>query len=129
MPATPFNWKVPAGRALEAALNRALALDEDTRAGLRALDGRSVALTLASPPLALQAAGEVGVALDAHAADRRRVIATEHASQEPRQLRHQPAKGAAHHPAIAGNGHHPGACTHLAHNLFRAGNRRGCRGL
>lgn len=54
MPATPFNWKVPAGRALEAALNRALALDADTRAGLRALDGRSVALTLASPPLALQ---------------------------------------------------------------------------
>ena len=54
MPATPFNWKVPAGRALEAALNRALALDEDTRAGLRALDGRSVALTLGSPPLALQ---------------------------------------------------------------------------
>ena len=54
MPATPFNWKVPAGRALEAALNRALALDEDTRASLRALDGRSVALILASPPLALR---------------------------------------------------------------------------
>lgn len=50
----PFNWKVPAGRALEAALNRALALDEDTRAGLPALDGRSVALTLDSPPLALR---------------------------------------------------------------------------
>ena len=31
---SPFNWKVPAGRALEAALNRALALDEDTRARL-----------------------------------------------------------------------------------------------
>ena len=54
MPATPFNWKVPAGRALEAALNRALALDEDTRASLRALDGRSVAVILASPPLALR---------------------------------------------------------------------------
>jgi ubiquinone biosynthesis protein UbiJ len=54
MPATPFNWKVPAGRALEAALNRALALDADTRDSLRALDGRRVALTLASPPLALE---------------------------------------------------------------------------
>lgn len=54
MPATPFNWKVPAGRALEAALNRAVALDADTRDSLHALDGRSVALTLASPPLALQ---------------------------------------------------------------------------
>ena len=50
----PFNWKQPAGRALEAALNRALALDEDTRAGLAALDGQCVALTMASPPLALQ---------------------------------------------------------------------------
>ena len=51
---SPFNWKVPAGRTLEAALNRALALDEDTRADLRALDGRSVALMLDSPPLALR---------------------------------------------------------------------------
>ena len=50
----PFNWKQPAGRALELALNRALALDEDTRAALQALDGQRVALTLASPPLALQ---------------------------------------------------------------------------
>ncbi len=55
-PSLPFNWKVPAGRALEAALNRALALDEDTRAGLAALDGRSIALTLDSPPLALRVA-------------------------------------------------------------------------
>jgi ubiquinone biosynthesis protein UbiJ len=59
MPALPFNWKVPAGRALEAALNRALALDPDTRAGLTALDGQHVALQLESksgalPPLALQ---------------------------------------------------------------------------
>jgi ubiquinone biosynthesis protein UbiJ len=46
--------KPMAGRALEAALNRALALDPDTRDGLRALDGRRVALRLASPPLALQ---------------------------------------------------------------------------
>ena len=50
----PFNWKVPAGRALEAALNRALALDGDARADLRMLDGRSVALTLDAPPLALR---------------------------------------------------------------------------
>ena len=49
-----FNWKQPAGRALELALNRALALDKDTRAALRALEGQRVALTLASPPLALQ---------------------------------------------------------------------------
>jgi ubiquinone biosynthesis protein UbiJ len=50
----PFNWKQPAGRALEMALNQALALDADTRAGLAALDGQRVALTLVSPPLALQ---------------------------------------------------------------------------
>ena len=50
----PFNWKQPAGRALEAALNRALALDEETRGALKALDDQSVAVTLTSPPLALQ---------------------------------------------------------------------------
>ena len=50
----PFNWKVPAGRALEAALDRALALDPETRAALAALDGRSVDLALESPPLALR---------------------------------------------------------------------------
>jgi len=43
-----------AGRALEVALNRALALDSDTRAGLEALNGQRIALTLESPPLALQ---------------------------------------------------------------------------
>ncbi len=43
-----------AGRALETALNRALALDSDTRDSLRTLDGRRVALRLAAPPLALQ---------------------------------------------------------------------------
>lgn len=69
-----FNWKVPAGRVLEAALDRALALDEDTRASLRPLDGRSVALTLESPPLALrvQVEGErlrVGPVGDADRAD------------------------------------------------------------
>ena len=43
-----------AGRALEAALNRALALDPETREALRPLDGRRVALHVAAPPLALQ---------------------------------------------------------------------------
>ncbi|MFS8138349.1 MAG: SCP2 domain-containing protein [Thermomonas sp.] len=51
---SPFNWKQPAGQALEAALNRALALDEDTRAALRPLDGQRVALQLSAPPLALE---------------------------------------------------------------------------
>lgn len=55
--ASPLDALKPlAGRALEAALNRALALDPDTRDGLRALDGRRVALHLAAPPLALQVA-------------------------------------------------------------------------
>jgi ubiquinone biosynthesis protein UbiJ len=52
--ASPFDWKPVAGRALEAALNRALALDPDTRAALQPLEGRSVELTLDAPPLALQ---------------------------------------------------------------------------
>lgn len=52
---SPFDALKPvAGRVLEAALNRALALDPETRDGLRALDGRSVELTLESPALALQ---------------------------------------------------------------------------
>jgi ubiquinone biosynthesis protein UbiJ len=50
----PFNWKQPAGKALEAALNRALALDPETREALAALHGQRVSLTLTSPPLALQ---------------------------------------------------------------------------
>ena len=54
MTEAPFNWKQPAGKALELALNRALALDAHTRAALRGLDGQRVALHLASPPLALQ---------------------------------------------------------------------------
>lgn len=49
-----FNWKQPAGRALEAALNRAVALDPDTQAALAPLDGQRVALRLTSPPLAMQ---------------------------------------------------------------------------
>ncbi|QDH71636.1 ubiquinone biosynthesis accessory factor UbiJ [Marilutibacter alkalisoli] len=55
MPHSPFATLKPiAGRVLEAALNRALALDDDTRQGLAALDGRRIALHLAAPPLALQ---------------------------------------------------------------------------
>ena len=53
-PSPLSRLKPVAGRALEIALNRALALDPDTRDSLRALDGRRVALRLASPPLALQ---------------------------------------------------------------------------
>lgn len=56
---SPFNWKPLAGRALEAALNRVLSLDEEARAGLRPLDGHRVAIRIepasgAQPPLALQ---------------------------------------------------------------------------
>lgn len=54
MTANPFNWKPHAGRALEAALNRALALDPDTRDGLRMLDGRRVTLALEGSDLALE---------------------------------------------------------------------------
>jgi len=54
------NWKVPAGRALEAALNRALALDPETREALSRLDGRRIALRLDQPPLALQVTVEGG---------------------------------------------------------------------
>ena len=52
---SPLDFLKPlAGRALQAALNRALALDPETRDGLRALDGRRVVLHIAAPPLAMQ---------------------------------------------------------------------------
>ena len=56
MTAFPFDWKPLAGRALEAALNRAVALDPDTRDALQPLDGRSVVLALdaADAPLAMR---------------------------------------------------------------------------
>jgi ubiquinone biosynthesis protein UbiJ len=54
MTSLPFNWKVPAGRALEAALARGLALDPETRSALSALDGRSVELALEAPAVALR---------------------------------------------------------------------------
>jgi ubiquinone biosynthesis accessory factor UbiJ len=54
MTPSPLHWKPLAGRTLEAALNRALALDPETRDGLRALDGQRIALQVEQPPLALQ---------------------------------------------------------------------------
>ena len=55
---TPFDALKPLlGRALETALNRAVALDPDPREALAALEGRYVSLALDAPPLAL----EVGV--------------------------------------------------------------------
>lgn len=54
-PPSPFAALKPiAGRALETALNRALALDADTRTALAGLHGQRIALTLASPPLSLE---------------------------------------------------------------------------
>ncbi|KAG0773576.1 hypothetical protein G6F22_014764 [Rhizopus arrhizus] len=43
-----------AGRALQIALNRALALDPDTRHALASLDGRHIDLTLEAPSLAMR---------------------------------------------------------------------------
>lgn len=54
MTATPLNWKQPVGKALEIALNRALALDTETRAALGPLHGQRVVLTLTAPPMAVQ---------------------------------------------------------------------------
>ena len=54
MTPSPLHWKPIAGRTLEAALNRALALDPDTRDQLRALDGQRIALQLDAPPLAVE---------------------------------------------------------------------------
>lgn len=75
MSATPFDLLKPfAGRALETALNRALALDPDTRAALAPLEGRRIQLTLESPPLAMEirvGGGElqVGPVSEIHEAD------------------------------------------------------------
>lgn len=55
MATSPFDSLKPlAGKALEAALNRVLALNPDTQDALNSLDGRSVVLALESPALALQ---------------------------------------------------------------------------
>ena len=48
------SLKPLAGNALQLTLNRALALDPDTRSALAALDGRHIALTLESPALAMR---------------------------------------------------------------------------
>lgn len=50
----PRPLRVLAGRAMEAALNRAVDLDPDTRARLDALDGRSIQVHLDGPALALR---------------------------------------------------------------------------
>ena len=57
---TPFDALKPlAGRALEAALNRAVALDPDTGAALAALDGRRISLALESPRVAKSVKSEL----------------------------------------------------------------------
>lgn len=54
MDLSPFDALKPlAGRALEAALNQALALDPDTSAALVPLEGRRIQLRVDSPPLAM----------------------------------------------------------------------------
>lgn len=54
-PRTPFDSLKPlAGRALEIALNRLLALDPDTQADLAKLEGRRISLALEAPALALE---------------------------------------------------------------------------
>ncbi len=55
MSPSPLDALKPlAGRALEAALNRALALDPDTRDALKPLAGRRITLAVEAPPLALE---------------------------------------------------------------------------
>ncbi|MFT3808033.1 SCP2 domain-containing protein [Arenimonas sp.] len=54
---SPFDaFKPMAGRALEIALNRVIALDPETRAALDSLDGRRIEIALESPALALSIA-------------------------------------------------------------------------
>lgn len=53
-PRSPFDALKPAaGRVLETALNRALALDPETQAALASLDGHRIDLHLEWPPLAV----------------------------------------------------------------------------
>jgi ubiquinone biosynthesis accessory factor UbiJ len=52
-PRTPNPLLQAAGRALEAVLARALALDPETAAALDPLDGRRITLQLEQPPLAM----------------------------------------------------------------------------
>lgn len=54
MDLSPFDALKPlAGRALETALNNALALDPDTQAALRPLEGRRIQVKLDAPALAM----------------------------------------------------------------------------
>lgn len=54
-PRSPLDALKPlAGRLLETALNRALALDPETRAALAPLDGQRLQVHLESPPLAME---------------------------------------------------------------------------
>ena len=54
MNTAPLSWKPLAGRALEAALNRAVSLDEETQRAVAALEGQRIAIRLESPAMALQ---------------------------------------------------------------------------
>lgn len=73
-PSTPLDALKPlAGRALEAALNRAVALDPHTAAALLALEGRRIELALESPAIAMQVRVEAG----------RLVVGPPDATQEP----------------------------------------------
>ncbi|MEL1263295.1 ubiquinone biosynthesis accessory factor UbiJ [Pseudoxanthomonas putridarboris] len=55
MDLSPFDALKPlAGRALETALNHALALDPDTQAALRPLEGRRIQLKIDAPALAME---------------------------------------------------------------------------
>lgn len=55
-PRTPNPLLSLLGRLLQAALNRALALDADTRSQLRRLDGRALSVEFRNTPLALRLA-------------------------------------------------------------------------
>lgn len=54
MNTAPLSWKPLAGRALEAALNRAVSLDEEAQRAVAALEGQRIAIRLESPAMALQ---------------------------------------------------------------------------
>lgn len=60
-PASPFDaFKPLAGRALEQALNRLVALDPDTAEALQRLGGRRIGLALEAPPVALDITVDAG---------------------------------------------------------------------
>ncbi len=59
--ASPFDALKPlAGRALEQALNRLVALDPDTAGALQRLGGRRIGLALEAPPIALDISVDAG---------------------------------------------------------------------